>query len=197
MILLGERLCSCSMNPYTIIRLSASLVTAAPITSARARPPAGTMERWASTLAAATTRRDDGTEVFGTLGSIAGMVAGGCLALLAARLVGIDQSIADYGPAYRITLAGVWAGGLIGCYIALRKTHDSLSVPTVVCLGVLLALRASVASYDGESGPGWASPGRILIYGALYVLVPIAAPLLACLLAGLARRSTPRRVTEP
>ena len=131
----------------------------------------------------------------GTLGSIAGMVAGGCLALLVARIVGIDQSVADYGPAYRITLGGVWAGGLAGCYIALRMAHDSLSVPTVLCLGFLLALPALVAASEGESGPGWASPGRILLYGALYVLVPIASPLVAYLLAGLARRNTPNRVT--
>ena len=145
-------------------------------------------------------RHDDGPwrwhiGVGGTLGSIAGMVAGGCLALLVARIVGIDQSVADYGPAYRITLGGVWAGGLAGCYIALRIAHDSLSVPTVLCLGFLLALPALVAASEGESGPGWASPGRILLYGALYVLVPIASPLVAYLLAGLARRNTPNRVT--
>jgi hypothetical protein len=125
------------------------------------------------------------------LGSIAGMVAGGCLALLVARVIGIDQSVADYGPAYRITLAGVWVGGLVGCYIALRVARDSRSVPTVVCLGVLLAVPALVAGYEGGSGSGWASPGRILLFGALYVLVPIAAPLVAYPLAGVARRSTP------
>ena len=133
--------------------------------------------------------------VGGTLGAIAGMVAGGCLALLAARIVGIDESVADYGPAYRIALGGVWAGGLVGCYIALRMAHDPLSVPTVLCLGVPLALPVLVAAYEGESGPGWASPGRIVLYGSLYVLVPIASPLVAYLLAGLARRSTRNRVT--
>ena len=131
----------------------------------------------------------------GTLGSIAGMVVGGCLALLVARVLGIDESVADYGPAYRITLGGVWAGGLLGCYITLRMAHDSLSLPTVLCLAFLLALPVLVAAYDGESGPRWASPGRILLYGALYVLVPIASPLAAYVLAGLARRSTPHRVT--
>ena len=132
--------------------------------------------------------------VGGTLGSIVGMFVGGCLALLVARMVGVDQSVADYGPAYRITLGGVWAGGLAGCYIALRIAHDSLSVPTALCLGLLLALPALVAAFEGESGPGWASPGRILLYGALYVLVPIASPSVAYLLAGLARRSTPNCV---
>ena len=103
----------------------------------------------------------------------------------------MDQSVADYGPAYRITLAGVWAGGLVGCYIALRVARGPRSVPTVVYLGVLLALPALVAGYEGRSGSGWASPVRILLFGALYVLVPIAAPLVAYLLAGVARRSTP------
>lgn len=44
----------------------------------------------------------------GALSSIAGIVAGGCLALLLARVIGIDQSTADYGSAYRITLGGAW-----------------------------------------------------------------------------------------
>lgn len=124
-------------------------------------------------------------------GSIAGMVAGACLALLVARMIGIDESVADYGPAYRTTLAGVWAGGLVGCYVALRIAHDPRSVPTVLCLGALLAIPALVAASEGKSGPGWASPGRILLYGALYVLVPAAAPLVAYLLAGVVRRRTP------
>ena len=78
-----------------------------------------------------------------------------------------------------------------------RAPHrpDSLSVPTVLCLGLLLALPALFAAYEVESGPGWASPGRILLYGVLYVLVPIASPLVAYLLAGLARRSTLNRAT--
>jgi hypothetical protein len=112
-----------------------------------------------------------------------------------ARVFRIDQSVADYGPAYRITLGGVCAGGLVGCYIALRIAHESLAAPTVLCLGFLLALPALFAAHEGESGPGWASPGRILLYGVLYVLVPIASLLVAYLLAGLARRSTPNRVT--
>lgn len=127
------------------------------------------------------------------LGAIAGMVAGGCLALLAARVIGMDQSVADYGPAYRTTLAGVWAGGLVGCYAALRMAHDQRSVPTVLCLGVLLAVPALVAGYEGEYETGWASSGRILLYSALYVLVPIAAPLVAYLLAGVVRQRTPVR----
>lgn len=127
--------------------------------------------------------------VAGALGSIAGIVVGGCLALLLARVIGIDQSVADYGSAYLIILGGAWAGGLMGGVIVLRSARDPLTVPTIVCLGLLLAVPAVVAAYEGESGPGWPSTGRILLYGILYVLMPMASLPLAYLLAGLARRA--------
>ena len=132
------------------------------------------------------------TGVAGALGSVAGIVVGGFLGLLLARATGIDQSVADYGSAYRFTLGGAWAGGLAGCYTVLRTAHDSLTVATVLCLGPLLAVPALVAASDGQSGTGWASPGSILLDGAVYVLVPVASPLVAYLLAGLwdRRRST-------
>ena len=76
--------------------------------------------------------------------------------------MGVNESIADYGWPYRMALGGAWAGGLLGCYIVPRIAQDSLTVPTMLWLSLLLAVPALFAVLEGRSRTEWPSLGRLL-----------------------------------
>ncbi len=117
------------------------------------------------------------------VGAMVGIVLGGVLALRLARLTGIDESVADYGRAYRSVIGGAWLGGAVGCYLALRLVADSRGLLTAVVFAMLLpvplVLRAALGPWDG-----WDFWNPFL---ALFVevLFPLVSPLIAYFLARL------------
>ena len=121
-------------------------------------------------------------------GTVAGVPVGGGFGILLARALGFRESVADYGPAFFITVTGACLVGLAGCYLALRLLRDSRALPTVIILAVLLpgaALsvepmgKALAATFD------WTFGVLIPVGVVLYVCCPVLAPVVARLIAGL------------
>lgn len=123
-----------------------------------------------------------------TGGTAGGILVGGATALLVARAMGLDESIADYGPPFYIALGGAWLFGLLGCYFALSALRDSKAVPTVGILALLLPGAAVIADPLALVISGWISPSfRTLITVAtvLYVMLPLLCPAAARSLAAM------------
>ena len=73
------------------------------------------------------------------LGAVLGGAAGTGSALLIARTVGIDDSVADYGLPYQLLLGGGWLGAVLGCGLALRITKQGVALTASLILFALLA----------------------------------------------------------
>ena len=123
-----------------------------------------------------------------TGGTAGGILVGGVTALLVARAMGLEESIADYGPPFYIALGGAWLFGLLGCYFALSAVRDSKAVPTVGILALLLPGAAVIVDPLALVITGWISPSfRTLITVAtvLYVMLPLLCPVAARSLAAM------------
>lgn len=123
------------------------------------------------------------------LGAVLGGAAGTGSALLIARAVGIDDSVADNGLPYQLLLGGGWLGAVLGCGLALRITKQGVAFTASLILFALLAPPGLLAAIRTDSGPGWPSTWEWVAMSVLYVILPVAAPGIAFLLAeALARR---------
>jgi hypothetical protein len=123
------------------------------------------------------------------LGAVLGGAAGAGSALLIARAVGIDDSVADYGLPYQLLLGGGWLGAVLGSGLALRITKQGLALTASLILSALLAPPGLLAATSTDSGPGWPSTSEWLAGSTLYLILPLAAPGIAFLVAeALARR---------
>jgi hypothetical protein len=121
-------------------------------------------------------------------GTAGGIFVGGATALLAARVVGLDESIADYGSPFYMAIGGAWLLGLLGCYLALRCIRDSKAIPTVGILALLLPSSAVIVDPLASVLSRWISPTfgtLVTVATVFYVLLPLLSPIVARSLAAI------------
>ena len=125
------------------------------------------------------------------------MPASGGFGILLARALGFHESVADYGPAFFITVTAACLLGLAGCYLASRFRRDSRALPTVIILAVLLSGAASGVEPMGHALAAtfdWTFGVLIPVGVVLYVCCSVLAPVVARLIGLLpARNSHPAR----
>ena len=138
--------------------------------SSRDGPPVSAVDRGLGILAA-------------WVGAVVGGVAVSLSALLMARAVGVDGSVADYGLPYYLLLGGTCVGAAIGCYLALRVIGQGLAAPTSAILLALLAVPGVLAATRTRSGPGWPSAWEWAVGIMMFVGLPFVAPAIAAVLA--------------
>jgi hypothetical protein len=117
-----------------------------------------------------------------------GVLLGGAAAVGTARVLGMNESVADYGTPFHMMIGGAWFLGLIGCYLALSALRDPKVIPTVVILAMLLPGSAAASGPLARTFARWFSLpfGTLITVGiVLLVLLPMLSPVVARLLAAI------------
>lgn len=119
-----------------------------------------------------------------TLGSLVGIVMGASLGLALARVLGIEQSVADYGSAFICVVGSAWLFGILGCYFAMRLVGDRRALLTALILVPVLAIPALLTATGGHADAGGWDFGSLVVAVIVEALLPVASPLIAYVLAG-------------
>ena len=120
-------------------------------------------------------------------GTVAGVLVGGGVGLLGARGLGLEESVADYGAPFFVTVASACVLGLAGCHVALRLMGDSRATATVLVLAVLLPGSALSLDPIGQALAGaldWSFGLMVTIGVVSYVSCVVLSPVVARFIAG-------------